>query len=272
MILKKVIIPDLEKESGAEDALGPEDVRFEAASILVVDDQPLNRRLLKEYLSGFPFQIIEAANGKEAVEMAEQYHPHLILMDAQMPVMNGGEAMKILKKHDELKQIPIIIVTASVFREQREALLQEGGEGFLDKPVSKNRLMAQLKRFLRYSAILPPTDTEGEYKITKTGTTTNADLQDPAHLPELLALLQRKKVASQWKSLRKTMIFDEVESFIEIVKALDGRFSNGLLTHWADRMAADLSTFDLNRIRDTLDDFPHVLKQLENLSGGGPGE
>ena len=123
---------------------------FESARILVVDDLFVNRQLVRNFLEDFSnLIIIEAENGKLAIEAAEENIPDLILMDIKMPVMNGVEAIQILKSTNKTKDIPIVALTASAF-EQTKAEVIESCDGYLQKPVSRKNLIEKIAEFLNY--------------------------------------------------------------------------------------------------------------------------
>ncbi len=124
---------------------------FAKASILIADDIESNRVLVKGFLDIPAFTLIEAKNGKEAVEFAGQYHPDLIIMDLRMPVMDGYEATRILKADKILKKIPVIAVSASAMKEHEQVVIKAGCDAYLRKPVSKAKLFSELMRFLSYS-------------------------------------------------------------------------------------------------------------------------
>jgi two-component system sensor histidine kinase EvgS len=123
------------------------DVEFEKATILVVDDINYNRELIMAYLENCNFKFIEAVNGKEAVEFTRNKKPDLILMDIKMPVMNGEEAIKIIKADPQISHIPIIAVTASTSAEQTKRLSKLCNE-FLVKPLSRTILIKTLMNFI----------------------------------------------------------------------------------------------------------------------------
>ncbi|HSH16378.1 MAG TPA: ATP-binding protein, partial [Verrucomicrobiae bacterium] len=122
--------------------------QFAPAKILVADDVQLNRDLLKGYFEGTGHEVMTAVNGLEAVELAGQHHPDVILMDMRMPELDGYQATKQLKAKEELKHIPVIAVTASSFREE-EARARKTCDGFIRKPFNRAELIAELKRFLK---------------------------------------------------------------------------------------------------------------------------
>ncbi|MCK5522739.1 MAG: response regulator [Thiomargarita sp.] len=102
--------------------------------ILIVDDNWTNRQLLIKLLNPLGFELREAENGKEAIEIWEKWEPHLIWMDMQMPVMDGFEATRQIKAHTKGQATIIIILTASVLEEERVVIFDAGCDDFLRKP------------------------------------------------------------------------------------------------------------------------------------------
>lgn len=124
----------------------------ESLAVLVAEDDPTNYKLIKKLLSRFQITPDWAKNGKQAVEMVSQKHYHLILMDLQMPVLDGVAAARaILEKYESGRAPYISALTANVLGESREACKQSGMSDFLAKPVSSDDLKAALLRFKRAS-------------------------------------------------------------------------------------------------------------------------
>ena len=116
--------------------------------ILVVDDDPITQRVLQHYLTRTGHQILSAANGREAIELAERELPDLIILDVMMPEMGGLTALRRLKENQATKSIPVIIVTV-----QAAALTQleadaSGAALFITKPFSPTQLLVAVKRLL----------------------------------------------------------------------------------------------------------------------------
>jgi signal transduction histidine kinase/ActR/RegA family two-component response regulator len=126
-------------------------VMFQKKTILIVDDVDLNRELLIKYLSEYEFTILEAKDGLQSIEMIRENKPDLILMDMKMPVMNGYEAVKILKNDKEFQNIPVIAVTASVMISD-EKIIRNLCNSILRKPISKYELLKEIMIFLPYTA------------------------------------------------------------------------------------------------------------------------
>ncbi|MGL5033613.1 MAG: ATP-binding protein, partial [Microcystaceae cyanobacterium] len=121
--------------------------QFVPATILVVDDVYSNRYLIRCLFEGSDHNIIEAADGLEAIQMAKSNQPNLILMDLLMPNLDGTEATYRLREDPETAQIPIIIITASLFQET-PSLLNNYCQGFLSKPLRQVDFIAALKTIL----------------------------------------------------------------------------------------------------------------------------
>jgi two-component system cell cycle response regulator DivK len=105
------------------------------ALILIVEDNPRDLKLVREVLRANGFQTLEATTGEAGIELARERGPALILMDIQLPQMSGREAAKILKADFKTQHIAIIALTASAMKGDREALLAEGFDGYIAKPI-----------------------------------------------------------------------------------------------------------------------------------------
>jgi signal transduction histidine kinase/CheY-like chemotaxis protein len=131
-----------EKETGSASSTDPEGVVFTPATILIADDNHYNRKLVAGYLENRDFLLLEAENGKQVLEMAEKYRPNLILLDLIMPEMNGYEALERLKKSESLKNIPVIVITAS--GRQQSPPSEQLWDSYLIKPITKEALFSEL--------------------------------------------------------------------------------------------------------------------------------
>ena len=123
----------------------------ERKNILLVDDTDTILLFLKTLLAGQDFDFLTAKNGAEAVEKARRERPDLVLLDIFMPVMDGIEACRVMKGDPELKNIPVIIVTARSEAENVERCLDAGCDDYVFKPVRKLELLDKINRLLRLS-------------------------------------------------------------------------------------------------------------------------
>lgn len=123
--------------------------------LLLVDDEPLNLKLYDKMLKDFNFQIITAVNGKECLEKVNEHSPDLILLDWNMPVMDGIEALEILKKDDATKDIPVLMITGVMTSsEDLSFAMSVGAIDFLKKPFDKLELSARVRNILLLSESL----------------------------------------------------------------------------------------------------------------------
>jgi CheY-like chemotaxis protein len=118
--------------------------------ILLAEDNPTNILTLKDYLESYGYRMLIAHDGAEAVEIAADTHPDLVLMDIQMPVMDGLEAIRHLRAVEYSATIPIIALTALAMPGDRERCLEAGASEYISKPVSlkilRQKIMSLLKK------------------------------------------------------------------------------------------------------------------------------
>lgn len=116
--------------------------------ILVVEDQEDNRRILRDLLGSAGFALIEATTGDEGVRLAAIERPDLILMDVQMPVLDGHEATRQIKAQPELRHIPIVVVTSYALSGDAAKAKDAGADAYVAKPFSPRALLAQIRQLL----------------------------------------------------------------------------------------------------------------------------
>jgi two-component system, cell cycle response regulator DivK len=117
--------------------------------ILVVEDNPKNLKLVRDVLGFAGYDVIAAETGEDGVALALQDPPDLILMDLQLPGIDGTEALKQLRAESTTQQIPVVAVTAFAMKNDRDRALLSGFDGYLEKPISVRALPDQVRGFLR---------------------------------------------------------------------------------------------------------------------------
>lgn len=117
-------------------------------TILLVDDHEDNRHALMMVLEREGYRVLGAENGREAVEVARTELPDLVLMDLAMPVMDGREAMRVLRDDPRTAGIPIVVLTAMALTVDRDRLVAEGFDGLLVKPCMPRVLLAEVRRVI----------------------------------------------------------------------------------------------------------------------------
>ncbi len=250
--------------------------QFPALKILVVDDVSTNRQLIQAYFADSKHHLLMAEDGVQAINLAIESHPDLILMDLRMPHLNGTETIKYLKQCQQTQDIPIIIVTASCYSEE-EKLLQPLCQGFLHKPVRLGQLVSELKKIFPSQATHETHETHetpdnGELDaIAHPRRFANASAiapapfpglsADPEKLPELLAKLEQEET-SFWPDLCKTMKMRDLKAFGDRLQQWAEEYSCGLLWDYATEVQTQLTEFDWDRLPQTIADFPQIRRSL----------
>jgi two-component system, cell cycle response regulator DivK len=118
-------------------------------TILVVEDNELNMKLFHDLLETRGYSVVQTRNGMEALKLARQHKPDLIIMDIQLPEISGLEVTKWIKEEDALKAIPIIAVTAFAMKGDEEKIRESGCEAYIAKPMSVMNFINTVERFLK---------------------------------------------------------------------------------------------------------------------------
>ena len=117
--------------------------------ILVVEDTPDNRQILRDLLTSAGYEVVEAFNGAEGVAAAIEHLPDLILMDIQLPVLDGYEATRRIKAHVATAKTPIIAVTSYALSGDEAKAREAGCDGYVAKPFSPRQLLVRVREFLQ---------------------------------------------------------------------------------------------------------------------------
>ncbi|MEJ2693076.1 MAG: response regulator [Candidatus Thiodiazotropha sp.] len=181
--------------------------------ILIVEDQPDNRALLAHLLESIGLQVRIAENGEQGIELFQQWYPHLIMMDRRMPVMDGEEAMHRIRELPGGREVKIVAVTASAFKEQQEKMLDAGMDDFVGKPYTPSEIYNCLARQLglrylynNYTESQTQSSSLAAESISSLPSTLRAELKqaletlDSDHINHLIA-----KVEAYNKELYQTM-------------------------------------------------------------------
>ncbi|MCP4151846.1 MAG: response regulator [bacterium] len=248
------------------------------ALILVVDDTEMNRLVLKDTLDTYGFETIEAVNGKEAVDRALQHQPDLILMDIRMPVMNGIEATRLIKKNQATAHIPVVAITAYASDKKEIAGFTDLFADCLFKPVKGKKIMEKVyhyipaptpaknkdninkKKKIKKKEPVNPVSNEIEPDSTQESAKT---LQTPAEKKELLGIL-RSRITEELKDMQNTFIVDVIKEFAEKNHQLGVRLHAPLLVNWADQLGNEIDNFDIESVTLTLERFPQLIEEIED--------
>lgn len=117
-------------------------------TILIVEDNELNMKLFNDLLQAHGYDTVQTMDGRDAIKLAREHMPDLVLMDIQLPEISGLEVTKMMKADDELRSIPVIAVTAFAMKGDEEKIREGGCEGYIAKPISVPTFLETVSKFL----------------------------------------------------------------------------------------------------------------------------
>ncbi len=213
---------------------------FQPARILLVDDLEINRRLLRAYLQGQPFEFLEASDGREALAIMREQTPDLVITDIKMPGMRGDELAREAAADARLAGIPVVAVTASAMPSQMEVLRPLFRRIFF-KPLRQGELLGEMAEILKAESLAIMTGVE------KPGTGEKKDdplCRDPEGLLRHLAGLD-----TDYHAACKTIQIHRVRKFQSLVAAAAESFHAPALSRWAASLEAALTSFNISQIK-----------------------
>ncbi|WP_421982644.1 response regulator [Roseibium sp.] len=119
-----------------------------AKTVLIVEDNELNMKLFHDLLEAHGYNTLQTRTGIEALQLARDHHPDLILMDIQLPEVSGLEVTKWIKEDETISAIPVIAVTAFAMKGDEERIRQGGCEAYISKPISVARFLETVRAYL----------------------------------------------------------------------------------------------------------------------------
>lgn len=117
-------------------------------TVLIVEDNELNMKLFHDLLDAHGYGTLQTRNGVEALKLAREHHPQLVIMDIQLPEVSGLEVTKWMKDDEELRDIPVVAVTAFAMKGDEERIRQGGCEAYISKPISVAGFLETVRRFI----------------------------------------------------------------------------------------------------------------------------
>lgn len=213
---------------------------FQPASILVADDVEENRRLVRVFLRGYPFDLLEAEDGEEALRIIREKRPDLLLTDIKMPRMGGIELAKAMASDPGYASVPIIAITASAMQSDLEKLAPHF-RAILLKPLDREELLGAMARMIpcRIDTI------EKRFQVDNGHAT--SPLDSCSGSPELRRALVR--LGDEYRLAGKTNQITSMKEFREKVAALAIWHGESALLTWSEELDAALISFDIVRIK-----------------------
>jgi len=232
-ILRMINIQRVEKEFSVEKTT-QEKVVFSQKKALVVDDVSENRVLLEEMLKYLQFEVVCAHDGEDAYTKAKERVFDIVLTDIRMPVLDGYGLLKKLKADSRYQNIPILAVTASIMRDEKEKFLKYGFNAVIEKPIEQEILMNYLKNYF-------------EYEVIKD----NSELKEVSTISNLKILEISREVHTEFTNATKNGMISELGRFAKYAKEYAIKNDDDTLKEYADMLLISIDNFDIVTI-DTL--------------------
>lgn len=232
-------------------------IQFKNPKILMAEDVLSNRQVIKLYLEQFNISLVIVENGEDCINMARKINPDLILMDMQMPVMDGYTAAKLIKADENLKHIPIIALTASGIGEEKERFA-DIVDSFLLKPVFKYDLLEILTKYLPYEEIVEKNFSEKQIKTNPL----------PLSAKERLSVETKFDLIQKYlptiTKLQQTLNFDNLIAFEKDLNSFSLEQDISQLKIYCSDLRDSIDTFNTEKIYTILMELSIFIKKEES--------
>ena len=258
ILLHDVLVSHEKTEAIVEKLFDYENIQFEPATILVADDNQTNRNLIKEIFEKTKIKTIFAEDGQAAIISAREFKPDLILMDIRMPVMDGFEAIKLIRKDKSIMNIPVIALTASVFGSSMNLISKKGFNSYLMKPTLISELFYEVCNYLKYK----------RKKVDDKVESYEPDiiLSDKAkeNLDEIITVLE-KEFLPDWKTVKKNHFVHEIIDFGTRIIELGSNNSFEYLENYGNNLVLFAQSFDVVSMDSSLNSFPDIVEKVKTF-------
>ncbi|MBC7475196.1 MAG: response regulator, partial [Candidatus Sericytochromatia bacterium] len=224
-------------------------IRFKNPILLIAEDVLSNRQVLKGYLETLNITIIETENGEDCISVARKNRPDIILMDMQMPVMDGYTAINILKLDKDLKNIPIIALTASGMKHEKDKFGSIAND-YLLKPIYKYELVELLTKYLPY---------EQDIEIGKEIENISTQINTQEELPIETKVELNKKFMHTILKLQKSLNFDDLIRFGKELEMCTEK--PNIIKDYCARLNDNIATFDTDKIYASLSELTILINK-----------
>ena len=235
--------------------------------VLAVDDTPINLQLLGHWLDPHAIQLSLAYSGAEAIKMAEQNTYDLILMDIQMPEMDGMQTTQQLRKQAGYEETPIIALTAHALAEEQQSILASGMNAYLTKPINEETLLNTLTKWCAAKVNLSQQVDEQLAEVFDVNKALNMAGNRPQAAKDLFEMLMQSLHEDQ-RLLNHHFANQDLEKLIATVHRIHGasKYSGTIeLTKHANFLETHLKELGFDEVEEVFEDFMAALERLKNL-------
>ncbi len=245
LTLKNVQICSLMVSSDQDINLQNVNYTFNNENILLVEDIESNRLVVKSFLEEHSLNIIEAVHGLEAIEILKKIKPDLILLDIMLPFMNGFQIYDFIQNNDELKNTPVIAITATSIESEINKILTTFSD-YIRKPVSKKQLLKAISNYIKPQKISVLEDKKAESPFLQT-------------LTKEFLILIKKTFSNKWTLVDEMRSNDDVINFALELNNFARINNNSILHLFAEDLESACKTFDLVKMNQLLDQFKQII-------------
>jgi len=230
-------------------------IKFNNPLVLIAEDVDSNRTLIAEFLKNRNVRIVYALDGREAVELAKKEKPDLILMDIQMPEIDGIDASKIIKDHFGENKIPIIAITAAFLDPDKKAAASF--DAIIAKPVSRLELLAEMNRFL-------PSTMGNSHKEAPAVPAAEISRTLSEKQLESLGKIFNDELYAKYQTIRHTILIDDVIEFADIIINAGREFNIVFLENQGNIIKQYAETFRIEPLKKAIESFDDTISLILN--------
>ena len=260
VVLKNVAVASVEPSVEKGVPFDYSGIAFHEARALVVDDVSSNRILVKELLTKSNLNVLEAENGQEALLVANEFMPDIIIMDLRMPIMDGFEALKNIRENPKLKEITVIALTASADRTDLEMLHERGFNGYLTKPVNISDLYKEISQYIPYTKI----DKTRESLLNIREEINSLNYKEISNLSQLIHDL-KSEVKPAIDALKGVIKMGTIKEVSNSIILLGENHNVHLLVGYGKELFKFADRYDIGKIKKALNNFYPILEKIISL-------
>ena len=227
---------------------------FEPATILVVDDTPGNIEVLKAMFENQPFVLLEAQNGRAALEIMGKNKVDMVFMDISVPEMDGITAVKAIRNHKEWSHIPVIALSASSTDFSPAQLIKKGFNGYVRKPASRDEILRTLAKYLKC-------DIKDESSNDDIKTLSRETVRNFSRIMESL----ENKILPLQQSLLGIRPRKEVENLAKFLMGIGKKYKSEEVLRYGEKLLAANEYFLLEKEKMLIENLPDFVKQLKDM-------
>jgi PAS domain S-box-containing protein len=230
-------------------------IKFNNPLVLIAEDVDSNRTLIAEFLKNRNVRIVYAMDGREAIDLAKKEKPDLILMDIQMPEIDGFDAANIIKEHFGNDNVPIIAITAAFLDQDKKA--SSSFDAIIAKPVSRMELLAEMNRFL-------PSTMGNQQKDTVPTPASDISPSLSEKQREELAKIFNDDLCRKYQTIKHTILIDEVIEFADIIINTGRKFNIVFLENHGNMIKQYAETFRIEPLKKAIESFDDIINLILN--------